>query len=52
MVVDVGDSSGIAQISVEELQMLAQAVFGGHASPQTIVAVLYGPAGGFTVDTD
>lgn len=52
MVVDVGDPGGVAQVGVEELQVLAQAVFRCHASPQTIVAVLDGPAGGFTVDAN
>lgn len=52
MVVDVGDPGRIVQVGVEELQVLTQTVSRCHTSPQTIVAVLYSPARGFTVDTN
>lgn len=52
MVIDVGDPGGIVQVSVEELQVLAQTVSRCHASTQTVVAVLDGPAGRFAVHTN
>lgn len=52
MVVDVGDPGGVVEVGVEELQVLSQAVPGGHAPTQAVVAVLDGPAGGFTVDAN
>ena len=50
MVVHVCDPRGVVEVGVEELQMLAQAVPGGHAAAQAVVAVLDGPAGRLAVD--
>lgn len=52
MVVDMSDPGGVVQVGVKELQVLAQTVSRRHASTQTIVTVLDGPAGGFAVDPD
>lgn len=52
MVVQVRDPGWVVQVSVEELQVLAQTVSGRHSSTQTVVSVLDGPAGGFAVDPD
>lgn len=52
VVIDVSDPGGVVQVGVEELQVLAQTVSRCHPSAQTIVTVLDGPAGGFTVDTN
>lgn len=52
MVIDVGDPGRVVQVSVEELQVLTQTVSRCHAPTQTVIAVLYGPAGGFAVDTN
>lgn len=52
MVIDVGDPGGVVQVSVEELQVLAQTVSRCHTPTQTVVTVLDGPAGRFTVDTN
>lgn len=52
MVVDVRDPGRVVQVSVEELQVLTQTVSRCHASPQTVVTVLYSPARGFTVDAN
>lgn len=52
MVVDVGDPGGVVQVRVEKLQVLAQTVPRRHAPTQTVVTVLDGPAGRFTVDTN
>lgn len=52
VVIDVGDPGRVVQVSVEELQVLTQTVSRCHAPTQTVIAVLYGPAGGFAVDTN
>lgn len=52
MVIDMGDPGGVVQVSVEKLQVLAQAVSRCNASTQTVITVLDGPAGCFTVDTN
>lgn len=50
VVVDVGDPGGVVQVSVEELQVLAQTVSRRHTPTQTVVTVLDGPTGRFTVN--
>ena len=50
MVIDVCDAGGVVEVGVEELQMLAQAVPGGHTAAQAVIAVLDGPAGRLAVD--
>lgn len=52
VVIDMGDPSGVVQISIEKLQVLAQTVSRCHTPTQTIITVLDGPAGCFTVDTN
>lgn len=52
VVVDVGDPGGVVQVSVEELKVLAQTVSGRHSPTKTIIPVLDGPAGRFTVHTN
>lgn len=50
VVVNMCYPGGVIQVSVEELQMLAQAVPGGHSAAQPVVSILDGPAGSFAVD--
>lgn len=52
VVVDVGDPGGVVQVSIEELQVLAQTVPGCHTPTQAVITVLDGPAGSFTVNTN
>lgn len=47
-----GDPGGVVQVSVEELQVLAQTVSRCHTPTQAIITVLDGPACRFTVDTN
>lgn len=51
MVVNVCDPGWVVQVGVEKLQMLSQAVPGGHTSTQTVVTILNGPTGCFTVNS-
>lgn len=52
VIIDVGDPGGVIQVSVEELQMLAQTVSRCYTPAQTVITVLDGPTCCFTVDTD
>lgn len=51
VVVDMCDPGWVVQVSIEELQVLAQTVSRCHTPTQTVISVLDGPAGCFAVDT-